>query len=45
MKTSGLDIDWTLLLLVGEVFLNVLLATGILCSLLTECEIVSIDQN
>ena len=32
MRISGLDDDWTLLLLVGEVFLNVFLSTGVCAS-------------
>ena len=44
MRSSGLDYDRTLLLLVGEVFLNVFYILECVRSLLTECVIVFIDE-
>ena len=43
MRSSGLDYDRTLLLLV-EFFLNVFLLLECVRSLLTECDIVFIDE-
>ena len=42
-RSSELNYDRTLLLLVGDVFLNVFLYTGMCGFLLTECDIVFID--